>query len=342
LANKKTILLSGYFGFGNCGDELIYEIEKDKFKNAGFNVITLTKKPELNYEFKRNSFFQLLKAVSRSDIVVSGGGGLLQDKTSLNSLIYYLFVLFLGKIFRKKTACFAQGIGPLNTHFGQFLAKFVLNKTNFISVRDDFSENELKKCGMDKEIYKTADVVFLADREEQIQLPYENFIVFAPGRSIQMPDTETLIEIGRYIYEKSSLPVIVVPFYPERDGSICMKVSQKLNTPVVVPSSPFQYPYIISRSTFVVGMRYHSVLLSALKGKSFVGLSYDPKVKALMDEFSVKGIDNYADITLKEFKTVFDFNFSHRADVEKKLLSKINDMKERAMKNFSLFNKTFS
>ena len=339
--SRKTILLSGYFGFGNCGDELIYSIEKETLARLGFSVYALSENPEEHYEFKRKNLLEVLRAVRASDVVVSGGGGLIQDKTSLNSLIYYVFILFVARLFRKKTACFAQGIGPLHTKVGMFLTRKVLNKTDFISVRDDFSVQELKKCGVKSKIYKTADVAFLLEEEKEMKLPFERFVLFAPGKALKMPAIKTLVEAGKYVEDKTGLPLVVVPLYPARDGKLCSTLSQKLNAPFIVPPSPLHYAYLVGKSDFVVGMRYHSVVLSALKGKAFTALVYDPKVKALADEFGVKVVEDYGNMDFGTFKEVFDFNFARRADIVENLNKKTAELKERALQNFVLFEKTF-
>jgi len=339
--SNKTILLSGYFGFGNCGDELIYLIEKEKFAQSGFSIYALSENPNKHYEFNRKNLFEIFRAVRASDIVVSGGGGLIQDKTSLNSLFYYLFILFVAQLFRKKTACFAQGIGPMRTKVGMFLTGKILNKANFISVRDDFSVQELRKCNVRKKIYKTADLVFLLGEEREMKLPFERFILFAPGKALKTPDLEILVSMGKYMEEKTGLPLVITLLYPARDGGLCSALSQKLNVPLVVPPSPLHYAYLVKKSEFVVGMRYHSILLSSLKNRAFTALVYDPKVKALADEFGVKVVEDYGNMDLNAFKTVFDFNFSHRAEIEKMLIGKTNELRNRALQNFLLFEKTF-
>ena len=46
-------------------------------------------------------------------MLLSGGGSLLQDVTSLRSLFYYLFIITLGKLAGKKVMLYSHGIGPI-------------------------------------------------------------------------------------------------------------------------------------------------------------------------------------------------------------------------------------
>jgi polysaccharide pyruvyl transferase CsaB len=342
LGRKKTVVLSGYFGFGNFGDEVILSVLKDFFSSINLNVISLLKNPEHKNEVGRYNIFEIIKTIKHADIVVNGGGGLLQDKTSIRSLIYYLGILFISEKLRKCTACFAQGIGPIKRRIGSLILRLILNKVNLITVRDEYSYHVLEESGVNnKNIHVTADVAFLFSREKKISLPFEKFILYAPGKALHMPEMETLVNIGKFIKEETGLPLLIVPFYPARDGIITTTLSYTLNATLVIPEQIEQYAYIVNKSSFVVGMRYHAILFSILKKKAFVGLSYDPKVNALMNEIGVKGIDDYSKFTLDDFKTVFRNNFSKREEIEKLLENKLGDFKVRAEENFALFTKTF-
>ena len=88
--------------------------------------------------------FEILKAIFSNDILISGGGSLLQNKTSNFSLFYYLFIIFLAKLFFKKTIIFAQGIEPIKGFLPKFFTKIILKKCDFITVRDIKSQELLK------------------------------------------------------------------------------------------------------------------------------------------------------------------------------------------------------
>ena len=125
-------VVSGYIGFDNFGDELIAKILVQKLKSLKAEKITLiSSNPEVTkklYDVESCSMFGFLKSLVETDILISGGGSLLQDATSLKSLIYYLGVIFCALIFRKKVIIFAQGIGPINSKIGRFLTKIILKK----------------------------------------------------------------------------------------------------------------------------------------------------------------------------------------------------------------------
>lgn len=94
-----------------------------------------------------------------SELIISGGGSLLQDVTSKRSLLYYLSIIGLGKFLGKSNA-FAQGIGPIRAKWARKLTSLVCNEADLITVRDSESAAELIEMGVKPEkITVTADSV---------------------------------------------------------------------------------------------------------------------------------------------------------------------------------------
>ena len=125
------IAVSGYYGFNNFGDEAILKTLVQELKLYSTEITVFSKSPALTssrlgvsavYTFDFFNIFRTLKSV---DVLISGGGSLLQDSTSLKSLFYYLGVILVALFFRKKVVIFAQGIGPINNFLGRFLTKFM-------------------------------------------------------------------------------------------------------------------------------------------------------------------------------------------------------------------------
>ena len=84
----------------------------------------------------------------------------MQDTTSMNSLRYYLFIIRLAYIFRKKTMIYCQGIGPLNSYKSRQMVKSVLNNCQIITVRDEDSAKLLDQIGVEKEVIVLSDPAF--------------------------------------------------------------------------------------------------------------------------------------------------------------------------------------
>ena len=148
----KRILLSGYYGFGNTGDEAILASTVKALRKARpeLELMVLSEHPEETGStygvraFHRMNPAQVLKAVNLADLVVFGGGSLLQDLTSLRSLIYYLSIIRVSHLVGKPVVVYANGIGPISSKIGRVLTRHTLSRVKAITVRDVESKAELR------------------------------------------------------------------------------------------------------------------------------------------------------------------------------------------------------
>ena len=110
-------MISGFYGVGNTGDEAILEAIivnlRDELKDPDITVFSLSpKKTAREHEVKsiyrgwRHDFKEKVNALRRADLLISGGGGLLQDtyptRFLFGPLPYYLLIVFVGQAVRDK------------------------------------------------------------------------------------------------------------------------------------------------------------------------------------------------------------------------------------------------
>ena len=162
------IVISGYYGFNNAGDEALLtailaslraiEPKADITVISGNPGNTIVKHQVKSlYRF---AAVRLLRAIGEADLVISGGGSLLQDVTSKRSLAYYLSIIAAAKWKGKKVMLFAQGIGPIRNRFMRLLTRLVVSKADVITVRDEDSAEELARMGVPAaKVEVTADSV---------------------------------------------------------------------------------------------------------------------------------------------------------------------------------------
>lgn len=170
---NKKIVLSGYFGFDNLGDEaILYSIIQEVKKIEKTEITVLSSHPEKTSKkfgvkaVDRMSPKEVIKTIKNCDLFISGGGSLLQDVTSNRSLRYYLALIRLAKFFGKKVMIYSQGIGPVNMPKNRKALAKAFKNLDIINVRDKESYEELKAMGVKKPISITADTVFLLKRPE--------------------------------------------------------------------------------------------------------------------------------------------------------------------------------
>ena len=108
----------------------------------------------------RLNFWGIFWALLRSDLLISGGGSLLQDVTSSRSLYYYLAVIKMAQFLFCPVMLYAQGIGPIQRPFARRLVRHILEQVALISVRDEESKMELESMGVVTPVVEvTADAV---------------------------------------------------------------------------------------------------------------------------------------------------------------------------------------
>ena len=99
----RKVVLSGYYGFDNIGDEaVLYSIISLLKKNIpNVQITVLSNNPDktsILYQVEAVNRWNLKKIISvikKSDLVISGGGSLLQDVTSNKTIPYYIRYCFI-------------------------------------------------------------------------------------------------------------------------------------------------------------------------------------------------------------------------------------------------------
>lgn len=163
VSTSKTIVISGYYGFKNSGDEAVLKSILTALEQEGqaagvkINPVVLSIDPEstsATYGVKsvhRMKLGEVRQAIKESDGLISGGGSLLQDATSPKTIPYYLGVLKIAQWLGKPTFIYAQGVGPVNRKMFYPMIRSIFRKCTYISVRDMQSGELLQSMGISGE-----------------------------------------------------------------------------------------------------------------------------------------------------------------------------------------------
>lgn len=163
VSTSKTIVISGYYGFKNSGDEAVLKSiltaleQEGKATGIEINPVVLSIDPEWTsavYGVKsvhRMKLGEVRQAIKVSDGLISGGGSLLQDATSPKTIPYYLGVLKIAQWLGKPTFIYAQGVGPVNRKLFYPMIRSIFRKCTYISVRDMQSGELLQSMGISGE-----------------------------------------------------------------------------------------------------------------------------------------------------------------------------------------------
>lgn len=311
-SNKcKNILISGYYGFGNFGDEAILGVLTDKVKELDTNVTVLssnsTKTSKL-YDVNSTYIFDLPKVILKikeCDILISGGGSLLQDVTSLKSLLYYLFIIGMALCLGKKVIIFAQGIGPINNKFGALLTKKTLQKCTLVTVRDRKSRLLLRKWGIGADL--VCDPLFdltLPDTTPSNKIGIQL-------RSFKTLKEKLLIKLAQQINKE--FPDKEIEIYSFQDGldldvcknfeKILKSVNPEIKTNLVFNQTSQEILDKISKLDYMIAMRFHANLIALKYGVKTLAICYDVKVEKLAEEAEIPYVSMNAD---EDYDSLFE------------------------------------
>ncbi|MBU6427696.1 MAG: polysaccharide pyruvyl transferase family protein, partial [Cyanobacteria bacterium REEB65] len=134
------IVVSGYYGFANTGDEAILASVVEHLGRSG-ELVILSAHPRATRELYgvhaigRTDLVAIAKALSGAALFISGGGGLLQDATGLKSVPYYSALLKAAQWRGVPTMLLGAGLGPLDSAFSRAVAGRALRACDVCAVR---------------------------------------------------------------------------------------------------------------------------------------------------------------------------------------------------------------
>jgi len=294
------VVVSGYYGFGNLGDEAVLAamIAALRARLPAARITVLSGHPVQTRRLHHVAAIPrtgggVLRALAGADLFLSGGGSLFQDATSARSAIYYLGVLALAEAVSRRTMVFAQGIGPLRRRAVRALAAFVLNRATLLTVRDEDSLRVLRELRVDRPAHLVADPVFAlepAPEEHVRQLigprgagPRIGLALRPWPAAYVGPVVDALAEVRADL----GASVVVFAFHPAQDLPISRAAAATLGGPVISDLPPREMMTAIGTVDLLVGVRLHALICAAATGVVPVGLSYDPKVDALFRRIGV-------------------------------------------------------
>lgn len=359
MKKNKRILISGYYGFNNSGDDAILKAIVDglREKNTNIDISVLSNSPlntEEIYDVRsiyRLNLFQVIKEVLSTDILISGGGSLLQDITSTRSILYYLTIMCIAHILNKPIMVYANGIGPINRKINRVITRYILNKVDMITLRDLNSKETLEEIGVKNKMYVTADPVFTlkASNPEKVMgilykegIPTDKKLVGISLRDWSKSENfkNVLGKVIPYIIEKYDVNVLIIPMHYPEDLKISREICELAdieNCYILEDNySVEDIMGIINKLDLILAMRLHSLIYAATQAVPMIGLSYDPKVSGFLDSIDQKTSFDTDHLKFDELCEMIDIVWRDKESIKQELIVKRDDLKEKAMQNINL------
>lgn len=353
------ILISGYYGFNNIGDESVLRavVENLRARLPDIEITVLSHSPAETAEkfgvraVPRMSPAAILREVSRCDLLISGGGSLLQDATSSKSIHYYLSIIHLALLLRKKVFIYSQGIGPIYDPQNRKRTARALKKVHGIVVRDEGSRQLLEQIGVPAErIVVTADPVLRIDRPELDkgrEILTREGCDRSDGRPLigwavkeRNPNSRFAGEVERcirWLGEKYHARCVLIPFHYEEDRAVAVQLAQRLKDQSVVcirsKHLSDETLSIIGNMDFLVGVRLHSLIYAAVMDVPMLGISYDPKVDAFLHSVGQQAVSATGEFTLERFQPAFEQAWDSRERIRTEVVARRNKLQKKLNTN---------
>lgn len=304
MGNTSKIVISGYYGFDNIGDEAVLQSMLVTLRAyiPEVKITVLSNNPQ-----KTRSLYQVeainrwhirevAKALKESDMLISGGGSLLQDVTSSKTIPYYLGIVKMAQWYNKKVVFYSQGIGPVNKGYNRWLIKYIVNKIDGIFVRDSHSKDLLKQIGVRKPITISADPVLGIKPHRDVYKYIKD--LFGKERAVGVyirpwQNEESLLnsleKALKYVLNEG-YKVYLIPMYYIQDREIAYKLKSRLGENAILVDSMLTLDEVAAYTAcfdFIIGMRLHSLIMAAAAKVPMIGLSYDPKVTDFLKDIEI-------------------------------------------------------
>ena len=223
---SRRILLAGYYGFGNAGDEAILASILAHLRSAAPQaaVTVVSGNPDataaahgVEAVFWRDPL-ALEDAARGADLTLLGGGGIFHDYWGFPAdailtdrhwgLSYYAAPAVLALLHGKPLMIYAVGVGPLETTPGREFTKAVCDAAAAITVRDEESRGELAALGVPAErIEVTADPTFALEIAPRADAASEPPAALPEGRplvGVALRHWDVRVEPGKWEAEAAA------------------------------------------------------------------------------------------------------------------------------------------
>lgn len=305
------ILVSGYYGFGNAGDDSIAAALVAGIRTHAPNMpITFFCKNPKNSAKKygvravpRFNLPAVLREMCGARVLISGGGNLLQNTTSSRSLLYYTVIIRLAKRMGLRVFVLANGLGPILGARQEKRVAQTLLLADRITLREPQSLEYAVSLGVPRErLGLSADPALLLSPAPQPRVDYilrsvgtaRYFAVslrsFSTLRSEEVDGVDEdafavsfAAEVDTITARTGALPLYIL-MQTSRDRTLTEKVNAaaKVKGEILGGLTAREIMGVLARCDFVLSMRLHLLIYAIAVGKPPLGISYDPKIEAMM------------------------------------------------------------
>ena len=287
---KKRLVIAGYYGFGNLGDEAIrVALSVALNEREGLQPVWLVPQPQNTNEVNRAHPCAIFAGLHRSAALIFGGGGLLQNKTSTRSLLYYLSLILLARSLRRPVFLLGQGIGPINGRLAQAMTRFALSKVRYIGCRGRGSLDFVQSLGLNGTL--DGDLFFLTPPWEEL-LEEEHKDKMRIVLSLKGGGKVTrFVALLKGINARRNVSFVFLTFFPAEDRSLAESIVQQLDFPcrIIIPISVEEANAELARADLLISSRLHPLEFALRTGTPMLAITEGPKIERFVEEVASHG-----------------------------------------------------
>ncbi len=349
------VMISGYYGFKNSGDDalLMAMIDNLRMFKKDIKILVLSMNPKETKTIygvdaiNRFNIFQILRYMRRTKLLINGGGSLIQDITSTQSLMYYLGIIWMAKKMGCKVMVYANGIGPIENLKNRRTAQRIINDVDVITLREKGSRQELKELGVNKPpITVTADPAITLEYSKDIQvvLEKEGIKVSKPMVGFSLRDWkgeekkygDIIARIADYMAERYDVTPVFVPMHYPSDVATSKKIASKMKNVAYVIEKKHtvcETLGIVKQMDLLIGMRLHALIYAATLCVPVIGLVYEPKVEGFLEYANQASAGHVSALEYDQLKKMVDDIWQRRSVVQQEIEQTTITLKEKALEN---------
>jgi polysaccharide pyruvyl transferase CsaB len=308
-----NVLVVGWYGAPNVGDEVLLEVLKPAIESRGGTVIVASVDPVLTREMHAvesvdfHNLGDLARALSWADVLIMGGGGIFQDHHPfhlhpvydpiINDISSYARPVLMARQFGVPVLIWGHGVGPLTGSDARDLVRDIFNNAAAVSVRDDESLELLREIGVDRPVVVGADPGWLykeccTDRRDTPPRAVggrKTLVIVVrewSGNGSSWRD-KLLAAIDKVVDGDWRIQWVAFQANIRASGAtsdlqllddIRKNLPDHLKGELLLPRTPKEAWDMLASADAVFSMRLHASILGLLAKKPLVGLEYDDKM----------------------------------------------------------------
>ncbi len=303
-SSPRRILLCGYYGEHNLGDDALLEVLNGQLPQGWQPLITAHDAAAVQTVIpngsvvNRRSLKTVLNSIKQVQVVVLGGGSLLQDSTSFRSLVYYIILIVAAQVKRKPVLLWGQGLGPLRHAWSRYLVGLVLNGATSITWRDTASMQLAKQLGIKTLMSVAPDPVWTHHMSDH-QGGGNIVLCWRPTNLLTASGWSLLLQAVDQLSRSTGKSVTWLAFHANQDAKLLQTLNEKglvpstlhMQSNTVVAKNIKHAQTIFKEASLVIAMRLHALILAIISQCPSTALSYDPKVEAAAKTANVPWFD---------------------------------------------------